>query len=73
MKWSDCLIGFSFFRVKHEQLKNKTMKKTYKNPEMKVVRVQVVAQMLAASPGYGGTTPASSGNLAPEFDAYWDE
>ena len=49
------------------------MKKTYKNPEMKVVRVQVVAQMLAASPGYGGTTPATSGNLAPEFDAYWDE
>ena len=40
---------------------------------MKVVRVQVVAKMLAASPGYGGTTDATSGNLAPEFDAYWDE
>ena len=48
------------------------MKKTYQNPEMKVVKMQV-AQMIAASPGYGDSTDFTSGNLAPEFNGYWDE
>ena len=48
------------------------MKKTYKNPEISVVKLDV-APMLAGSPGYGGTTTATSGNLAPEFDGYWGE
>lgn len=45
------------------------MKKTYFIPSLEVVRVQT-QQMLASSPGYGGTTTATSGNLAPEFDFY---
>ena len=43
------------------------MKKIYKNPEMKVVKVQM-AQLMAGSPGYGGTTDETSGNLAPEYE-----
>ena len=46
------------------------MKKTYIIPTLEVVRVQT-QQMLASSPGYGGSTDATSGNLAPEF--YFDE
>lgn len=43
------------------------MKKKYFAPNMEVVKIQT-QQMLAASPGYGGTTDATSGNLAPEFE-----
>ena len=42
------------------------MKKTYKNPAMQIVKIQT-AQIIASSPGYGGTTTETSGNLAPEF------
>lgn len=45
------------------------MKKIYKNPEMKVVKVQM-AQLMAGSPGYGGTTTETSGNLAPEGNEF---
>ena len=47
--------------------KKKDMKKKYFAPNMEVVKIQT-QQMLAASPGYGGTTDATSGNLAPEFE-----
>ena len=50
------------------------MKKHYKNPEMKVIKVQM-AQLMAGSPGYGGNTTETSGNLAPEFgeeDTWYD-
>ena len=39
------------------------MKKIYKNPELKVVKIQI-AQMIAASPTYGGYTTETSGNLS---------
>lgn len=48
------------------------MKKTYQNPEIKVVKIET-AQMIATSPGYGNSTNEVSGNLAPEFNDYWDE
>ena len=48
------------------------MKKQYKNPEIKVVKVQM-AQLLAGSPGYGGSTNETSGNMAPEYEwADWE-
>ena len=48
------------------------MKKQYKNPEMKVIKVQM-AQLMAGSPGYGGETTATEGNLAPEYEwADWE-
>ena len=55
--------------VKKKQ--NSNMKKTYQNPVIKVVKIQTT-QMLATSPGYGGNTEQTYGNLAPEFNI-WDE
>ena len=46
------------------------MKKTYKKPQMEVVKIQT-GQMLASSPGYGGNTNATSGNYARGY--YWDD
>lgn len=43
------------------------MKKTYINPDIRIVNIQI-SQILAGSPEYGGTTPAFSGNLSREFD-----
>jgi len=37
------------------------MKKTYIYPEMQVMKIEV-STMLAASPGYGGSTDATEGN-----------
>ena len=49
------------------------MKKIYQNPEIKIVKVQT-AQMVAASPGYGGSTGETSGNLSREFrGSLWDD
>ena len=49
------------------------MKKIYQNPEIKIVKVKT-AQMIAASPGYGGTTTAGSGNLSREYGgSLWDD
>ena len=48
------------------------MKKTYKNPELQVVKIQT-QQMLAGSPGYGGTTEQTGGNLVRESYGWWDE
>ena len=48
------------------------MKKTYQNPEMKIVKIQV-SQMIAASPGYGGTTDKTSGNASRRFGGVWDD
>ena len=42
------------------------MKKTYINPEMQVMKIEV-STMLAASPGYGGSTDATEGNAAREL------
>ena len=47
------------------------MKKTYINPTMTIVKIQT-AQMLAASPGYGGSTTETSGNLSRE-SSFWDD
>lgn len=48
------------------------MKKIYQNPEIKIVKVQT-AQMVAASPGYGGSTTETSGNLSREGGSLWDD
>jgi hypothetical protein len=47
------------------------MKKTYINPTMTIVKIQT-AQMIAASPNYGGTTTETSGNLSRE-GSFWDD
>ena len=47
------------------------MKKTYINPTMTIVKIQT-AQMIAASPIYGGSTEATSGNLSRE-GSFWDD
>ena len=47
------------------------MKKTYINPTMTIVKIQT-AQMIAASPIYGGSTEATSGNLSRE-SSFWDD
>ena len=54
------------------KLKNKTMKKTYQNPQIQLVKLQT-AQIIATSPGYGGSTTSTSGNLSRSFDYYDDE
>lgn len=43
------------------------MKKTYINPNINIVIIQA-SQILAGSPGYGGTTNETSGNLSREID-----
>ena len=58
------------------------MKKIYQNPEIKVVNIQT-SHMMVGSPGYGGQTNLTSGNLAkggsmlwsddPEDEDYYDE
>ena len=48
------------------------MKKIYQNPEITVVKVQT-SQMMAGSPGYGGTTNETSGNLAKESWDMWTD
>ena len=48
------------------------MKKTYINPTMTIVKIQTHHQMLAGSPGYGGSTEATSGNLSRE-SSFWEE
>ncbi|MBR1665555.1 MAG: hypothetical protein IJ699_04945 [Bacteroidaceae bacterium] len=47
------------------------MKKTYQNPKINIVKIQAT-QILAGSPGYGGTTDATSGNLSREV-SFWDD
>lgn len=48
------------------------MKKTYQNPEIKIVKVQT-AQIMAASPGYGGSTNETEGNLSRRGGSLWDD
>lgn len=49
------------------------MKKIYQNPEIKIVKVQT-AQIMAGSPGYGGNTIETSGNLSRENGgSLWDD
>ena len=48
------------------------MKKIYQNPEIKIVKVQPTL-MQAASPGYGGTTDAVSGNASRQGGSFWDD
>lgn len=43
------------------------MKKLYEIPAVQVVALQT-AQLMAASPVFGGTTDETSGNLSREFD-----
>ena len=49
------------------------MKKTYQHPTTIVVKVHPVL-LNSASPGYGGTTNATSGNLSRRGDdSFWDD
>ena len=48
------------------------MKKIYQIPETHIVKIQT-AQIIASSPGYGGETTATSGNLSREADFFEDE
>ena len=49
------------------------MKKTYQNPEIKIVSVQTTP-ILAGSPGYGGSTNETRGNLSRQYGgAFWDD
>ena len=48
------------------------MKKTYIIPTLDIVKVHA-PQLMAGSPGYGGTTDATSDNLSREIDLPWDE
>ncbi len=48
------------------------MKKTYKNPEIKIVKIQT-QQLIAASLGVGENVNSAAGAEAPEFNGYWDE
>lgn len=48
------------------------MKKTYQYPVIRIVKVQAT-QMIAASPGYGETTTATSGNLSRQGGDFWDD
>ena len=43
------------------------MKKLYEIPAVQVVALQT-AQLMAASPVFGGTTEETEGNLSREFD-----
>jgi hypothetical protein len=43
------------------------MKKLYEIPAVQVVALQT-AQLMAASPVFGGTTDETGGNLSREFD-----
>lgn len=48
------------------------MKKIYKAPEMKIVKVETT-QIMAGSPGYGGNTVETSGNLSRGGGSLWDD
>ncbi|MBR0037246.1 MAG: hypothetical protein IJP70_06355 [Bacteroidales bacterium] len=49
------------------------MKKTYQNPEIKIVMVQTT-QVFAGSPGYGGETEETNGNLAGSYrNSLWGD
>ena len=51
-----------------------TIMKKYENPMLQVVSIKE-NDVIVTSPGYGGTTDAKSGNLAPgmrEFDDYYE-
>ena len=48
------------------------MKHTYQHPEITVVKI-ATQQIIAASPGYGESTNASSGNLSRGNGAAWDD
>ena len=48
------------------------MKKIYQNPEIKIVKVQT-AQIMVASPGYGGSTTETAGNLSRRGGSLWDD
>lgn len=60
--------------------RNTEMKKIYQNPEINVIKIKPVL-MNVASPAYGGSTNATSGNLAKggmfwsdeEDEDYYDE
>ena len=48
------------------------MKKIYQNPEIKVVNIQT-SHMMVGSPGYGGQTTQTSGNLAKGGSMLWSD
>jgi hypothetical protein len=48
------------------------MKKIYKNPEMKIVKVQSARMIAASEVNYGGKTSSTSGNLSRQSNG-WDD
>ena len=59
--------------IKKEKI---TMKKTYSNPTLKVVKIQTSSILVGSAPKLRGTTTQTSGNLgrgASFSDDDWDE
>lgn len=52
--------------------KTKTMKKIYQVPALTIVRVGMTP-ILAGSPGYGGETEQTNGNLSRRGGDIWDD
>lgn len=48
------------------------MKKIYQNPKITIIKIQTT-QIMAGSPGYGGDTQATSGNLSREGGSFFDD
>ena len=47
-------------------------KKIYMIPTLEVVKIQAGQQVLTSSPGYGGATTETSGNMARELDEFFE-
>lgn len=48
------------------------MKKIYQNPKITIIKIQTT-QIMAGSPGYGGETTETSGNLSREGGSFFDD
>lgn len=49
------------------------MKKTYQNPEIKIVIVHTIQMLANSDPDYGGETSATEGNLSRESSFWGDD
>lgn len=49
------------------------MKKTYQNPEIKIVNVHTIQMLAESGPDYGGETSATEGNLSRESSFWGDD
>lgn len=48
------------------------MKKIYQNPKIAIIKIQTT-QIMAGSPGYGGETTETKGNLSREGGSFFDD